>query len=51
MDIRLKMLVDWKSSVLQPILQFRDAQERIQRRVRDDLRTSVEDYDQMLNVT
>lgn len=45
------MLVDWKSSVLQPILQFRDAQERIQRRVRDDLRTSVEDYDEMLNVT
>lgn len=50
-DLRLQALMEWKRSTLQPIVQFRDSQERIRRRVKDDLRACVEDYDEMRGTT
>lgn len=50
-DLRLNSLMEWKRSVLQPVLQFRDAQERIRRRVKDDLKSCVDDYNDMLHTT
>ncbi|WFC98218.1 hypothetical protein MYAM1_000943 [Malassezia yamatoensis] len=46
-DLRIQALLEWKRNTLQPIVQFRDSQERIRRRVKDDLRTCLEDYDEM----
>lgn len=50
-DLRLQSLLEWKRSTLQPIVQFRDAQERIRRRVKDDLKNCVDDYDEMRGST
>lgn len=46
-DVRLQTLLEWKKTTLQPVVQFRDSQERIRRRVKDDLRACVGDYDEM----
>lgn len=43
--------MDCRRHVLQPIVQFRDAQERIRRRVKDDLKLCVDDYEDMLTST
>jgi len=43
--------MDCKRLVLQPVVQFRDAQERIRRRVKDDLKNCVDDYEEMLHTT
>ncbi|CCU98154.1 unnamed protein product [Malassezia sympodialis ATCC 42132] len=50
-DVRLNTLMDCKRLVLQPVVQFRDAQERIRRRVKDDLKNCVDDYEEMLHTT
>ncbi|WFD29433.1 hypothetical protein MSPP1_000442 [Malassezia sp. CBS 17886] len=50
-DMRLKTLVAWRGGTLQPILQFRDAQERIRRRVKEDLRACVDEYVDMRDTT
>lgn len=50
-DVRLNTLMDWKRLVLQPVIHFRDAQERIRRRVKDDLKNCVDDYEEMLHTT
>ncbi|WFD05076.1 hypothetical protein MVES1_000402 [Malassezia vespertilionis] len=46
-DLRLQALKEWKCSTLQPIAQFRHAQERVMRRVKEDLRACVDDYNDM----
>lgn len=50
-DMRLQTLMEWKHTTLSPIVQFRDAQERIRRRVKDDLRACVDDYVEMRATT
>lgn len=50
-DLRLNLLMECRRHVLQPISLYRDAQERIRRRVKDDLKLCVDDYNEMLNVT
>lgn len=50
-EARAKALNTWKQTTLQLILVFRHEQERIQRRVKDELRTCVGDHAEMLHST
>lgn len=50
-DLRMKALAEGRKKTLQPIVQFRDAQERIRRRVKDGLRACLHDYNEMRDVT
>ena len=50
-EARANALNTWKQTTLQLILDFRHEQERIQRRVKDELRTCVGDHAEMLHST
>lgn len=50
-DVRTKALQASKQTTLQPIVQLRDSQERIRRRVKDDVRASIDEYEEMYNIT
>ncbi|KAN0063053.1 hypothetical protein ACQY0O_004216 [Thecaphora frezii] len=51
LDARAHTIETIRQAVLTPLLAFRDSQERIRKRVKEDLRTSLSHYDDMRNVT
>lgn len=50
-DARLHYIEALRQSVIVPLTVYRDAQERIRRRVKDDLKTSIAAYDEMRQST
>ncbi len=50
LEARSYMVETYRQAVLAPLLAFRDSQERIRRRVKEDARTSFAQYDEMRNV-
>ncbi|EPQ28825.1 uncharacterized protein PFL1_03628 [Pseudozyma flocculosa PF-1] len=50
LDARAHAIETIKQAVLTPLLAFRDSQERIRKRVKEDLRTSLAHYDDMRNI-
>lgn len=51
MDIRMHYVETIKQGVITPLTVYRDAQERIRKRVKDDLKTSISAYDEMRQST
>lgn len=51
LEARSYMVETCRQGVLVPLLAFRDSQERIRKRVKEDLRTSLAQYDEMRNVS
>ncbi|KAJ9476513.1 putative GTPase-activating protein BEM2/IPL2 (putative) [Pseudozyma hubeiensis] len=49
LEARSYMVETCRQGVLAPLLAFRDAQERIRKRVKEDVRTSLSQYDEMRN--
>lgn len=49
-DVRVAFAETLRTSVIAPLRQYHDAQERIRRRVKDDLKGSLADYDEMRHV-
>ncbi|PWZ01366.1 hypothetical protein BCV70DRAFT_198795 [Testicularia cyperi] len=50
-EARSYMVETCRQAVLMPLLAFRDAQERIRKRVKEDLRISLAQYDEMRGLT
>ncbi|KDN48220.1 RhoGAP-domain-containing protein [Tilletiaria anomala UBC 951] len=51
LETRSHMADTIRQGVLTPLIAFRDAQERIRKRVKEDLKTHLSNYDEMRNVT
>lgn len=51
LESRSYMVETFRQGVLLPLLAFRDSQERIRKRVKEDVRTSLAQYDEMRNIT
>lgn len=51
LDARLTYIETLKQGVITPLTMYRDAQERIRKRVKEDLRTSIGKYDEMRHTT
>lgn len=51
LEARSYMVETCRQGVLAPLLAFRDAQERIRKRVKEDVRNSLAQYDEMRNVS
>lgn len=50
LEARSYMVETCRQGVLAPLLAFRDSQERIRKRVKEDLRNSLSQYDEMRNI-
>ncbi|SPO21250.1 uncharacterized protein UTRI_00727 [Ustilago trichophora] len=51
LEARSYMVETCRQGVLVPLLAFRDSQERIRKRVKEDLRNSLSQYDEMRNIS